>query len=151
MERVASWLVQRCRCIGRSPVPLSRGWPLSCWSVDVASGRVTMSPEILALHGLGNDTRLTLNECLSFYGQEDKAKIQALFAACVNEGIPYDEELQVLDTSGQAFWVRALGEPVFDDAGEVTRVLQLNRDDGLWTRGLATSCIPSTPEPGEGD
>ena len=95
---------------------------VGAWSVDVASGRVTMSPEILALHGLGNDTRLTLNECLSFYGQEDKAKIQALFAACVNEGIPYDEELQVLDTSGQAFWVRALGEPVFDDAGQVIRV-----------------------------
>lgn len=95
---------------------------VGAWSVDVATGRVTMSPEILALHDLGSDTRLTLDECLNFYGQEDKPKIQALFAACVNEGIPYDEELQVLNTSGQPFWVRALGEPVFDDAGRVIRV-----------------------------
>ena len=95
---------------------------VGAWSVDVATGRVTMSPEILALHDLGSDTRLTLDECLNFYVQEDKPKIQALFAACVNEGIPYDEELQVLNTSGQPFWVRALGEPVFDDAGEVIRV-----------------------------
>jgi len=92
------------------------------WSVDVASRRVTMSPELLALHGLGSATRLTLDECLNFYEQEEKPKIQALFAACANEGVPYDEELQVLDATGQPFWVRALGEPVFDEAGVVIRV-----------------------------
>ena len=95
---------------------------VGAWSVDVASGRVTMSPEILALHGLGSTTRLTLDECLNFYSREDNPKIRTLFAACVNDGTPYDDELQVLDAAGQAFWVRALGEPVFNDAGEVIRV-----------------------------
>ena len=95
---------------------------VGAWSVDVATGRVTMSPEILALHGLGQNTRLTLDECLNFYEQTDKSKVQALFATCVDHGIPYDEELQVLNTSGQPFWVRALGEPVFDGAGKVVRV-----------------------------
>ena len=95
---------------------------VGAWSVDVASSQVTMSPEILALLGLGSATRLTLDDCLNFYEWEDKPKIQAVFQACVNEGAPYDEELQVLDASGQAFWVRALGEPVFDQGGNVIRV-----------------------------
>ncbi|HEX5678607.1 MAG TPA: PAS domain-containing protein [Alcanivorax sp.] len=95
---------------------------VGAWSVDVTSREVTMSPEILALHGLGSATRLTLDDCLNFYGPEDKPKIQALFSACVNEGVAYDEELQVLNTSGQSFWVRALGEPVFNQDGRVIRV-----------------------------
>lgn len=95
---------------------------VGAWSVDVASKQVTMSPEILALHDLGNATRMSLEESLSFYGREDKPKIQALFTACVNDGLAYDEELQVLNAAGQTFWVRALGEPVFDASGKVVRV-----------------------------
>ena len=95
---------------------------VGAWSVDVGSGQVSMSPEILALHDLGNDTRMALEDSLSFYAPEDQPKVQSLFAACVKRGQPYDEELRVVTATGQPFWVRALGEPVFDEVGKVVRV-----------------------------
>lgn len=78
--------------------------------------------EILVLYGLGQNICLILDECLNFYEQMDKLKIQVLFVICVDYGIFYDEEFQVFNISGQFFWVCVLGELVFDGVGKVVCV-----------------------------
>ena len=95
---------------------------VGAWSVDVATRRVTLSPEILALLGLGPTPRISLEESLNFYLQEDQPRVRALFRACIEDGHAFDQELRVLNASGHTFWVRALAEPVPDKAGNVTRI-----------------------------
>ncbi len=95
---------------------------VGAWSVDVATRQVSLSPEILALHNLGPSARMSLEESLNFYPPEEQPRIRALFRACIVEGKAFDEELQVMDASGQPFWVRGLAEPVFNDDRRVVRI-----------------------------
>jgi PAS domain S-box-containing protein len=41
---------------------------------------------------------------------------------CVIDGIPFDEEYEIVTPSGRRAWVRSIGEPVRDDEGRVVRV-----------------------------
>jgi len=95
---------------------------LGGWMIDVASERVFWSDEVCDIHEVPHGTVLTLEEAIGYYPAGWNAKVERLYARCVRDGVPFDEEMQILSSSGRAVWVRAIGEAVRDSDGALIQV-----------------------------
>ncbi|UEX76563.1 PAS domain S-box protein [Sediminicurvatus halobius] len=100
----------------------SRAARLGGWAVHLEERRVRWSDEVAAIHGQPPGTAPDLDEAIGYYAPEYRARIRHCFEACASEGVPFDEELEIIDARGHRRWVRALGEPVRDGRGAITRV-----------------------------
>ena len=94
------------------------------WSVDLRTQTVEWSAEVCAIHGFSADDPITIDvkQGINFYAPEYRALISRLFYACVEHGIPYDDELQLITAQGDRVWVRCVGEAVRDETGQIIRV-----------------------------
>jgi PAS domain S-box-containing protein len=92
------------------------------WSVDLSNNICTWSDQVAEIHGMPAGYSPSLSEGISFYAPEWRGKITEVFTACAEEGIPYDEEMQIITASGQRVWVRAIGEAVRIESGKIIRV-----------------------------
>jgi diguanylate cyclase (GGDEF)-like protein/PAS domain S-box-containing protein len=92
------------------------------WAYDLASGVVTWSEEACRLHEVPNGTTPTIGEMLDFIAPEWRLQCQELIAACVRDGTPFYEEVQIITTSGRRVWVRKTGEPVRDAHDAIVRL-----------------------------
>jgi diguanylate cyclase (GGDEF)-like protein/PAS domain S-box-containing protein len=82
------------------------------WTYDLAQGRVIWSDEVCRIHDVPAGTTPTVEEAIAYFVPESRARLQRLVEACLREGTPYDEELQLISARGRGVWVRAIGEPV---------------------------------------
>jgi len=95
---------------------------LGGWSVDLPASRVEWSDEVAAIHEMPAGFSPTVAEGIGFYAPEFRDRITEAFRACAEEGVPYDEELQIVAATGRRVWVRTMGEAVRDDGGRIVRV-----------------------------
>lgn len=89
------------------------------WFVDLESKQIEWSDEVAKIHAMPHGYSPKLDEGIAFYAPEYRDRIRELFTACVERGVPYDEELQIIDANGRHVWVRTLGEPVRDEHGRI--------------------------------
>jgi PAS domain S-box-containing protein len=87
------------------------------WLVDVPTRRLIWSDEVCAIHGVPAGTSPSFEEALSCYAPEWRDRISQVFTACVTDEKPFDEELEIINVSGERIWVRAIGEPSLDNSG----------------------------------
>jgi len=92
------------------------------WSVDLEHERAHWSDVVAEIHGMPPGWSPTLEEGIAFYAPEYRETVRALFSACADQGIPFDEELQILDARGERVWVRVVAEPVVDATGGISHV-----------------------------
>ncbi|MCB9789029.1 MAG: PAS domain S-box protein [Deltaproteobacteria bacterium] len=95
---------------------------LGAWSIEFPSLRVHWSEQTRALHELPAGSRVAPADLLGFYVEEDRPRIQQAFAACVNDGEPFFEEVRFRTATGRELWVRSMGEAVRDEQGVLVRV-----------------------------
>ncbi|PIR12669.1 MAG: hypothetical protein COV50_07720, partial [Flavobacteriales bacterium CG11_big_fil_rev_8_21_14_0_20_35_7] len=53
---------------------------------------------------------------------EWRNKITEVFANCAQNGISYDEEMEIITSKGNRVWVRTIGEAVRDNKGKIVKV-----------------------------
>ncbi|MDZ7851650.1 MAG: EAL domain-containing protein [Halomonas sp.] len=92
------------------------------WSVNLVSGRCEWSNVVAEIHGKPHGYAPPVGDGMAFYAPEYRERIRELFTACAEQGVPFDDELQIIDAQGQRLWVRALGEPVRDEQGNIVQV-----------------------------
>ena len=92
------------------------------WFVDIADGRPIWSDELCQLHGMPAGFQPSTEEALSFYAPESRERLRAVFKACCEQGISFDDEYEVVTPKGKHLWVRATGKAVRDDEGRITLV-----------------------------
>jgi PAS domain S-box-containing protein len=95
---------------------------LGGWSVDLAENRVTWSDEVAAIHEMPAGFSPSVDEGINFYAPECRDRIREVFEACARDGVPYDEELQVVTGKGRRVWVRTIGMAERDDSGRIVKV-----------------------------
>lgn len=101
------------------------------WRVDLDAGRVYWSDEVCAIHDEPPGTSPTLEAALHYIVPESRDRVSALFAACVRDGTPYDEEMEILSARGRRVCVRAVGEAVRNASGTVIAVQGAFQDIGV--------------------
>ena len=95
---------------------------MGAWKVDLPDFRLTWSEVVGAIHETPPGFTPPVEAGINFYAPEYRERLRGLFTACIQEGLSFDDELQIITTRGRRVWVRVLGEAVRDAAGAIIRV-----------------------------
>ena len=95
---------------------------LGSWRVDIGDTHVMWCGETAAIHDEPDGTSPAVEDGINYYVPEHRERIRTRFDACVNEGEPFDEIVQIMTAKGRRVWVRTLGEPIRDDTGQIVAV-----------------------------
>ncbi|MGY2464217.1 EAL domain-containing protein [Vreelandella sulfidaeris] len=98
------------------------------WYVDVAVGLPNWSDEICRIHGLPAGFQPTVKQAIEFYAPSSQPRIQEVFNTCCQQGVSFDEELEVITYQGKHIWVRVIGKAVRDEQGQITQVQGSTQD-----------------------
>jgi len=101
------------------------------WEVKMKTGNVFWSQSTKEIHKIKNNFQPDFENALGFYKEDSRERMKYLFDRAVTEGIPFDEEFQLVRNDGVTIWVRVKGIPEFD--GDVcNRVFGIIQDiDGF--------------------
>lgn len=95
---------------------------LGGWSIDLHDNSMRWSDEVCAIHEVPPGTSPSPEEGINYYAPEYRDRIKEVFDACVRDGKPYDEELQIITARGRRVWVRTIGHAVRDSSGKIIKV-----------------------------
>ncbi|OFX83809.1 MAG: hypothetical protein A2X00_09990 [Bacteroidetes bacterium GWE2_32_14] len=95
---------------------------LGGWNVILNENRSYWSDQVAAIHEVPAGYSPLVSDGINFYAPEWRDKITEVFTRCVQEGIPYDEEMEIITASGKRIWIRTAGEAVRDDNGKIFKV-----------------------------
>jgi len=95
---------------------------LGGWSIDVPELQLTWSDEVCAIHEVPPGTAVTREQAIAFTAPEFRERARASILACMQEGTPFDVELQIVTAGERRVWVRAIGHAERDPSGAVCRV-----------------------------
>jgi PAS domain S-box-containing protein len=92
------------------------------WDVVISENRSRWSDEVAAIHEMPAGYSPLVSEGIGFYAPDWRGKISEVFTACAEQGISYDEEMQILTSTGKKVWVRTIGYPIRDNAGKIFKI-----------------------------
>lgn len=95
---------------------------LGGWRLDLPAERVVWSDEVCAIHEVPFGTAPKVDEAIQFYAPEWRNMISEKVALCIEAGAAFDEELQIITSTGRQVWVRALGRAEYDVSGKIACV-----------------------------
>lgn len=95
---------------------------LGGWRLDLASGHCHWSSEVARILGRPQEASVDLDTALSHYPPLFRTRARALLEACVERGEPFDEEMQIVRSNGDTVWIRNIGRPLCDAAGQIIGV-----------------------------
>ncbi len=91
------------------------------WSLDPDTRLFDLSDEAALQRGLPSRTLFSLDQSLSLYQGESLRILTASMEAALTKGVPFTEELEMIDLLGRKKWLRTTAQPVLAD-GKVLRV-----------------------------
>lgn len=81
------------------------------WEVDILNETIFWDERTRMIHEVAEDYRPKLNEAINFYKEgRSRDTITNLFNEAVENGTPFDVELQLTTATGQDIWVRSIGQ-----------------------------------------
>ncbi len=95
---------------------------LGGWSVDLKTNHVVWSNQVAAIHEMPDGFSPLIEEGIRFYAPEWREKMEKVFGDCAQNGIPYNEEMEIITASGKRVWVQTMGAAVRNDQGEIIKV-----------------------------
>jgi PAS domain S-box-containing protein len=92
------------------------------WEYDVAARRLQWTDEVYRIYGVGRDYDPNdVGRSIGFYTPEHAPVIDKAFRQAVDQGRPYDLELEFIRRDGARIWVRTTARPLVEN-GRVVRV-----------------------------
>ncbi len=91
------------------------------WLADLAHGTVFWSPEVAAIHETDAQT-FSFEQARDFYAPEYRERLVERFRACANDGVPFDEEMELVTARGNRVWVRTIGQPGDRRNGQIVQM-----------------------------
>jgi PAS domain S-box-containing protein len=93
------------------------------WSASVPEGVMRVSAECATILGVqGPQAIHSLDAMVACYAPEWRNGMKRRLDRCSQQGMVFDEELQVLVPEGSPKWVRSVGAPVRDGQGNIIRI-----------------------------
>jgi len=92
------------------------------WVLDLDENKVTWSDEVAAIHGMPAGYSPSLEEGVNYYAPEWRNKITKVIADCIQAGIPFDEDMEIMTAKGNRIWVRTIGEAIRSANGKIIAI-----------------------------
>ncbi len=90
------------------------------WKHDIASGRVTVSPEVYRIFGVGPDEVMSNTDFwLNKNHPEDAKRIQELFEECEIQKTDYEANYRIVLPNGAVKHLHAIGHPIINEKGDL--------------------------------
>jgi PAS domain S-box-containing protein len=90
------------------------------WRVDVASGAVTVSPEIYRIHDIkSDDDPSTTQFFFSKFHPEDRKRVVELFERAQIEKTEFEVDYRIVLPNGTIRHLHTIGRPILNDSGEL--------------------------------
>ncbi len=99
---------------------LERTASVGAWTLHLPEQALTWTPRLAELFGMPGAAPPPFDQLFMLYAPEARDTMQLLLQDCLVYGDAFDEEVQVASANGQRIWVRAVGEAVRNDRGDVT-------------------------------
>lgn len=97
---------------------------VGCWEFDVTTEAITWSDEVFRIFGLDTTQEPpSYGEYLARIHPEDRAVSEEAIARSLREGQPYELEQRIVQPSGSIRYLSANGEPIFNEQGQVIKLL----------------------------
>ncbi|MDW9379688.1 response regulator [Chryseobacterium sp. JV558] len=84
------------------------------WEANMKTGKIFWSQSTREIHKIENNFQPTFENALGFYKGKSGERIKYLLNRAIQQGIAFDEELQLLRNDGVTIWVRVKGIPEFE-------------------------------------
>ncbi|WP_177761655.1 response regulator [Flavobacterium sp. I3-2] len=97
------------------------------WELNLETNQITWSKNTKMIHGVSEDFDPNLDSAIKFYTDESQGFINSSISKAINEGISYDQELELVRADGTVIWVRVKGIPEFK-GGVCTRLFGIIQD-----------------------
>ena len=82
------------------------------WQLDLLSDALTWTDQVYEIHGLDRSARPELHTSIDFYAPASREVIRDAVQAAIDDGTPFDHELEFITARNVALWVRAQGVAV---------------------------------------
>lgn len=92
------------------------------WSVDLADKKVIWSEVVAFIHDEPADFYPTLDQTFNYYAPEYRKTITDSFTKCAEQGIPFDEELQIITAKDKRTWVKCIGKAEKNKNGDIIKI-----------------------------
>ncbi len=92
------------------------------WSLDLDSQTLFWSDEIRTIHDVCADYQPTLESAIHFYSPEKRDLVASAVQRCIDDGAPFDFEVELVTATGRRRWVRSIGEAARDQTGRIVAV-----------------------------
>ncbi|MCL4368556.1 MAG: PAS domain S-box protein [Actinobacteria bacterium] len=79
------------------------------WRIDLATGKLTWTKELYAIHEVDETFEPTVESAIDFYAPEWRPVIQDAVQRAIEDGKPFDLEMELVTAAGRRIWVHALG------------------------------------------
>ncbi|MEP6485996.1 PAS domain-containing protein [Microcoleus vaginatus GB2-A3] len=97
---------------------------IGSWEFDLVTHKITWSEEVFRIFGLDSTaTEPTSAQLLKMCHPGDRHLFQKTVTLTISQGISYKREFRFFHTSGQIIYVEGRGEAVFNETGEVIKLL----------------------------
>ena len=95
---------------------------LGGWNIYLEENRIYWSDEVAAIHGMPAGYSPLVTEAINFFAPEWHDKITEILTLCVHEGLPFDEEIEIITSTGKRVWTRVIGEAIKDSNGKIFKI-----------------------------
>jgi PAS domain S-box-containing protein len=84
---------------------MGRAANIGGWDLDVATGKANWTEEVARIHDLEPDAQPSKEMGIAFYHGESRKQIEAAVQAAIEQGTPYDLELEIVSAKGVHKWI----------------------------------------------
>ncbi|MFI8743826.1 PAS domain S-box protein [Pseudomonas sp. NPDC077186] len=95
---------------------------LGGWSIELPGRQVVWSEEMHSLLGFPVGTLPDLSEGLQLYPPAYRERVTEAVEDCIEQGIGFDLDVEMLDAHGRHLYVQVAGQAVRDDNGQIVRI-----------------------------
>jgi hypothetical protein len=92
------------------------------WALIVKNKEVYWSNSVTDILELPRGFKPSFDEAIGVYAPEWKDKIIEALTICEQEGISFDEQMEIITATGKRFWARVIGEAIRDDQGKIYKI-----------------------------
>lgn len=86
------------------------------WEYYPKTGDVIWTEEVARIHDLDPTAKTDVTTALTYYTESSRSLLKAALEEVVNQGTPYDLEVEMITAKGNRKWVRAIGEAILENA-----------------------------------
>ncbi len=98
------------------------------WEHNLVTGEGIWTKALYDIVELDSSPPPGPNEHLSYYPEKEREMLRAGYQKAIETGEPFDLELQVHTAKGRLIWCRAMGKPIYDDAGKCIKMMGTFQD-----------------------